>query len=282
MRLRLVMKDREYRDALARAIGRKKSNLYVIIADTFEHEADTLIVTDVGKGKLREGMVYLGREPERKVEGKGPYTLFKYEGVDELIRDLAQCLFLWCGDGEQPIPSGYLITVGTMERPDLCRRFAESMAMELAKRTDERVLLLPLTYFYKGETLWTSEESVMRKLLYYIQMGRSLPIDVFFRKGEGNVYYLRMPEGMNELLRIPEGERCGFIRQIARYFPVVIGNIGDCYSQGNIELMQNADRCIYMVPEEMEGYFPRTGDFVSGKDNNEITELANRIAEEIC
>lgn len=282
MKLKLVMKDREYRDALARAIGRQKSNLYVIIEDNFNPEEDTLIVTDVGQGKLREGMVYLGREDDRRIEGIGPYTLFKYESVDELIRDLSLCCYLWCGKGEIPQSAGYLITTGTMNRPDVCEQLAESLAAELAKRIDGRVLLIPLTYFYIGSGFREKEESVIRKLLYYIQMERKIPLEPFFRREEGNVYRLRMPEGMNELLRIPEEERVGFIRQLGRYFPVVICNLGDCYSEGNIQLMQNADRCIYMIPEEMKAYFPKTADFVPEGELMELSSLSNRIAEELC
>lgn len=48
MRLKLVMKDREYRDALAERIRRSRWNLYVIIEDNFRMEEDTLLVTDVG------------------------------------------------------------------------------------------------------------------------------------------------------------------------------------------------------------------------------------------
>lgn len=282
MRLKLVMKDREYRDALANAIGRKKSNLYVIIEDNFNPEEDTLIVTDVGQGKLREGMVYLGRENNRWVEGKGPYTLFKYESVDTLIRDLTLCLYLWCGEGEIPQSASYLITIGTMERSDLCKQLAESLAAELAKRIDGRVLLIPLTYFYIDNRIREREDSVIRKLLYYVQMERAIPLESFFRRGEGNVYYLRMPEGMNELLRIPEEERCEFIRQIAKCFSVVVCHLGDCYSEGNIQLMQNADRCVYTVPEEMKDYFPKTADFVPQGGRMEIGGLIERIVEEIC
>lgn len=282
MKLKLVMKDREYRDALARAIGRQKSNLYVIIEDNFNPEEDSLIVTDVGQGKLREGMVYLGREDDRRIEGSGPYTLFKYESVEALIRDLSLCCYLWCGNGEIPDSTGYLITTGTMNRPDLCEELAESLAAELAKRIDGRVLLIPLTYFYIGSRFQETEESVIRKLLYYIQMERKIPLEPFFRREEGNVYRLRMTEGMNELLRMPENERVGFIRQLGRYFPVVICNLGDCYSEGNIQLMQNADRCIYMVPEEMKAYFPKTADFVPEGELAELSSLSNRIVEELC
>ena len=94
MRLKLVMKDREYRDALAERIRRSRRNLYVIIEDNFRMEEDTLLVTDVGEGKLREGMVLLSSECRREVEGKGPYVLFKYAGVDALLTDLRLCAFL--------------------------------------------------------------------------------------------------------------------------------------------------------------------------------------------
>lgn len=184
MRLKLVMKDREYRDALAERIRRSRWNLYVIIEDNFRMEEDTLLVTDVGEGKLREGMVLLSSECRREVEGKGPYVLFKYAGVDELLTDLRLCSFLWTGKGDLRRGEERIVTVGAVERTDLGHRLAEQVALELGERLEEAVLLLDLTYFYR-EGQPEESGNTFRKLVYYLQSGKSIPVEVFFSAGEG-------------------------------------------------------------------------------------------------
>lgn len=257
MRLKLVMKDREYRDALAERIRRSRRNLYVIIEDNFRMEEDTLLVTDVGEGKLREGMVLLSSECRREVEGKGPYVLFKYAGVDALLTDLRLCAFLWTGKGDLRRGEDRIITVGAVERTDLGHRLAEQVALELGERLEEPVLLLDLTYFYrKGQP--DESGNTFRKLVYYLQSGKNIPVEVFFRRETGNVFRIRMPRGMNELMKIPGVECLELIREMGRYFSAVVCSVGDCFSERNIEVMKNSEWCIYMAEEDMREYFPKT------------------------
>ena len=257
MRLKLVMKDREYRDALAKRIRRSRWNLYVIIEDNFRMEEDTLLVTDVGEGKLREGMVLLSSECRREVEGKGPYVLFKYAGVDEILTDLRLCAFLWTGKGDLRRGEERIVTVGAVERTDLGHRLAEQVALELGERLEEPVLLLDLTYFYR-EGQPEESGNTFRKLVYYLQSGKSIPVEVFFRRERGNVFRVRMPRGMNELMKIPGAECLELIREMGRYFSAVVCSVGDCFSERNIELMKNSEWCIYMAEEDMREYFPKT------------------------
>lgn len=257
MRLKLVMKDREYRDALAERIRRSRWNLYVIIEDNFRMEEDTLLVTDVGEGKLREGMVLLSSECRREVEGKGPYVLFKYAGVDELLTDLRLCAFLWTGKGDLRRGEERIVTVGAVERTDLGHRLAEQVALELGERLEEPVLLLDLTYFYR-EGQPEESGNTFRKLVYYLQSGKSIPVEVFFRRERGNVFRVRMPRGMNELMKIPGRECLELVREMGRYFSAVVCSVGDCFSERNIEVMKNSEWCIYMAEEDMREYFPKT------------------------
>ncbi len=257
MRLKLVMKDREYRDALAERIRRSRQNLYVIIEDNFRMEEDTLLVTDVGEGKLREGMVLLSSECRREVEGKGPYVLFKYAGVDELLTDLRLCSFLWTGKGDLRRGEERIVTVGAVERTDLGHRLAEQVALELGERLEEPVLLLDLTYFYR-EGQPEESGNTFRKLVYYLQSGKNIPVEVFFRRERGNVFRVRMPRGMNELMKIPGRECLELIREMGRYFSAVVCSVGDCFSERNIEVMKNSEWCIYMAEEDMREYFPKT------------------------
>ena len=134
---------------------------------------------------------------------------------------------------------------------------AEQVALELGERLEEPILLLDLTYFYReGQP----EESVntFRKLVYYLQSEKNIPVEVFFRRETGNMFRIRMPRGMNELMRIPGAECLELIREMGRYFSAVVCSVGDCFSERNIEVMKNSEWCIYMAEEDMREYFPKT------------------------
>lgn len=233
MRLKLVMKDREYRDALAERIRRSRRNLYVIIEDNFRMEEDTLLT------------------------------------------DLRLCAFLWTGKGDLRRGEDRIITVGAVERTDLGHRLAEQVALELGERLEEPVLLLDLTYFYrKGRP--DESGNTFRKLVYYLQSGKNIPVEVFFRRETGNVFRIRMPRGMNELMKIPGVECLELIREMGRYFSAVVCSVGDCFSERNIEVMKNSEWCIYMAEEDMREYFPKTSLVVSER-TGEIRNAARLV-----
>ena len=72
------------------------------------------------------------------------------------------------------------------------------------------------------------------------------------------MFRVRMPRGMNELMKIPGAECLELIREMGRYFSAVVCSVGDCFSERNIELMKNSEWCIYMAEEDMREYFPKT------------------------
>ena len=94
--------------------------------------------------------------------------------------------------------------------------------------------------------------------MYYLQSGKNIPVEVFFRRERGNVFRVRMPRGMNELMRIPGRECLELIREMGRYFSAVVCSVGDCFAERNIQEMKNYEWCIYMAEEDMREYFPKT------------------------
>ena len=115
MKLKLMMRDQEYQNALAARLGRVCSEIYVEIGNDFSQEEDTLIITDIGRGRLGPGMVFLHKECVQEMEGSGPYTLFKYDSVGMLLFmdrpwDIADAVDLHgvCG---RRIPNGHMPSV---------------------------------------------------------------------------------------------------------------------------------------------------------------------------
>ncbi len=273
MKLKLMMKDREYQDALAARLGRVCSELFVEIGSDFSQDEDTLIVTDIGQGKLGPGMVFLHRECVQEMEGTGPYTLFKYDSVDSLIRCLCACFYLWTGQGVLPVQSSYMVYVGAVSRTDMCHGFAESFAKQLSNRSDYSVLYLPLSYFLAGYGYATDsgadyspdvapDKTIFRKLVYYVQQGREIPRDAFFRRHHRNIYELRLERGINPVALMGGDGRNEFIRKVSSYFDIIILTVGDCYSRENLELMKEADVRIYLSDDEMAPFFPEESYFV--------------------
>ncbi len=273
MKLKLMMRDQEYQNALAARLGRVCSEIYVEIGNDFSQDEDTLIITDIGRGRLGPGMVFLHKECIQEMEGCGPYTLFKYDSVGSLVRNLWECFYLWTGRGTLPVQSTSMVFVGAASRTDICHRFAESFAQQLSNHSDFSVLYLPLSYLLMGYRCTVDsgmedfnnsipDKTVFRKLVYYVQQGREIPRNLFFCRLHRNVFQLHTENGINPVATMGSEGRNDFIRKISSYFDIVILSAGDCYSQENLDLMMEANVRFFLIDNEMRAVFPPESYFI--------------------
>ncbi len=273
MKLKLMMRDQEYQNALAARLGRVCSEIYVEIGNDFSQDEDTLIITDIGRGRLGPGMVFLHKECIQEMEGSGPYTLFKYDSVGSLVRNLWECFYLWTGRGTLPVQSTSMVFVGAASRTDICHRFAESFAQQLSNHSDFSVLYLPLSYLLMGYRCTVDsgmedfnnsipDKTVFRKLVYYVQQGREIPRNPFFCRLHRNVFQLHTENGINPVAAMGSEGRNDFIRKMSSYFDIVILSAGDCYSQENLDLMMEASVRFFLIDNEMRAVFPPESYFI--------------------
>lgn len=254
MKVKLVMRDIEYRDALAKRWSKTGSNLYVEIGEEFVQDENEIIITDVGYGKLKPGMIYLHPEPRREVEGIGPHTLFKYAGAESLLRDINICFYLWTGQGTLPDGHSFILLLGAESRTDLCHQYAFALSQELGRQSELSVLYLPLTYFIPEIAVAAERDAeacgTIRKLGYYLEQKREISPEMFFHQYSNQVYQLRSLNnktlGINELTQITNEEQMSFIENVSKYFDITVLMVGDYFNKNTVELMQLSDRSIFL------------------------------------
>lgn len=258
MKVKLVMRDTEYRDALAKRWSKIGWDLYVEMGEDFSREENEMIITDLGYGKLKPGMIYLHPEPRKEMEGAGPHTLFKYAGAESILRDVRICFYLWTGQGKLPDDSSFKILIGAAFRTDLCHQFAVALAEELSQQSELSILYLPFSYFVPRNG-WGIGGNVapmvgtVRKLGYYLEQKRDIALEMFFWQRPNRVYRLCSPDsgipGVNELARITSAEQCSFVEQVSAYFDITVIMVGDCLNEGSRNLVEVADKSIFLGNE---------------------------------
>lgn len=258
MKVKLVMRDMEYRDALAKRWSRIGWDLYVEMGEDFGQEENGMIITDLGYGKLKPGMIYLHPEPRKEMEGSGPHVLFKYAGAESILRDVRICFYLWTGQGKLPDDHSFKLLIGATFRTDLCHQFAVALAEELSRQSELSILYLPLSFFVPRDG-WkiggedASLSGTVRKLGYYLEQKREIALEMFFRQLSNRVYQLYSLDsgipGVNELARITSAEQCSFVEQVSAYFDITVLMVGDCLNEGSRSLVALADKNIFLGNE---------------------------------
>lgn len=258
MKVKFVMRDIEYRDALAKRWSKIGLDLYVEMGEDFSQEENEMIITDLEYGKRKPGMIYLHPEPRKEMEGSGPYTLFKYAGAESILRDVRVCFYLWTGQGKIPGDHSFKLLIGAMFRTDLCHRFAMALAEELSRQSELSILYLPLSYFVPQEESKIGGEinkmgCTVRKLGYYLEQKREIALEMFFWQRPNRVYRLCSLDsgipGVNELAQITSEEQCSFVEQISAYFDISVLMVGDCLNEGSRNLVELADKSIFLGNE---------------------------------
>ena len=256
MKLKLVLRDVEYRKALMKALGRASGELYLETGRDFRQDDRTMILTDVVRDYPGNGFICLS--PDRsgsQQEGSGPYTLFKYEKISVLLSQIRFCYYLWTGEGEMPAGTQQLTAICCDGRPERCTDYAKALARELIYRKGGKVLLLSMSYVNSYGVTGTEDGNTLRRLLYYLEKGRDIPIDSFFVRDRYDLYTFRAPYGRNPIAYMAEEELLELLRNLAERFDTVLLDFGNCYSPANLKALHKCRHRIRLADDPDAGLF---------------------------
>jgi len=284
MKIKLVMRDQAFCKALAERMANAGPDIFIEIGKDFTTDRSKILVTDVGDGKLLPGMVFLSADPSRHVvEGSGPYALYKYKPVKELIGDLAICFYQFSGIGIQKETPGFRLAFASLGPSAVSEALSLMVARQISYSYGLRVLWMPLTCLQWQTNEQHGTERTLRKMIYYMQSGRNFPVDAFFYKDTNDIYQFRIPDGFNELTWIPSGEICRLTAGLSHLFPCIILHFGDNFSEQNLKLIKESsvfcctsERAdIYRIQELFgtESVVPIGTDEISPMRAQELAEL---------
>jgi hypothetical protein len=277
MKLKLLFKDREYLKALVDAFSRSDKEFFAEIARDLSMKPDTLLLTDRLRCEFSDeairrigaGTVFLTPfRPDGDISGEGPYEIFKYERVSEMLADLHLCYYLYTGEKSRPSGHSRKLAVFSDSASADSTAISEIVARHTAYDTGGRVLLLPLGYLSRSSCGDTCDMRIFRRFMYFAEQNRDFPADFFFRRDEYGVYRVPGFSGLNPFSRLDSAVLDRLTDRLAgKYFDTVVLDIGAFYSEANLGVIRKADSFFYIVTD------PVNSDKVLG----EITEGADSI-----
>lgn len=250
MRLGILIRDEEYRRALAAKLSSNDNDIFVNILDgSTKESAGSLILTDVRPEELDSNV--LSAIKARTVfltdsisaDEKDCHTVFKYCSVSNLVSELSLAYNEWHGSGPGRCYTARIISV-CCETDAYAVSKCSSLARQIIYRHGGRVLILPLSYI-NDYGINENSSNMLSKLLYTIHTGRERGSDSFSYTDSYGVSTLLLPAGRNPIAYLDEDELKSLTSGLSSRFDTIICDIGTCFRKENISLMRESDHIVF-------------------------------------
>ena len=253
MRLGILIRDGDYRDALIEKLSSYDNDLFVnIIGNNRGDAADCLILTDIGPeefdsellSKISCMTVFLSTSPDPADCFSEAYrSVFKYGGVNTLLSELMLAYNEWRGNVSIRSYTGKIISVCS-ESDSSSADKSSALARQIVYRQGGRVLLMSLGYINDHGRNEDDRVNRFARLMYTIRTGRQSASDSFTYTDSYGVSYLMLPCGINPIAYLGEDELKGVIKALSGRFDSLVLDIGTCLRDENISLMRESDSII--------------------------------------
>lgn len=252
MRLTMMMRDTEYRDALIGMIADLDKDVLIEIAGTGSVRRDSVILTDIlpseiekrSLDRIKGRTVFLTQVNAGKADPECS-ILFKYSSLQAIMAELALVWSEWSGDCGTITASSRVIAV-TGESDQLSSLRCRTLAGQIAYRHGGSILIIPLGYINDYRIGSDTEDSAwFRKLMYFIDEGRDYMPESFTHTDSYGISCLRLPGGINPLTALGQSHLSGLIQSMSRHYDTLILDIGTCFSEMNLNILNNADNIIF-------------------------------------
>lgn len=257
MRICMIFRDYEYCKMLAEMICSQGKDMIVEIVGSSNWNEDfdvalTDIDTDYSAIKS-SAVICLTDNPEDDIDDNylGGYTkLFKYKNISSLLSDIEFVHYVTSGCRKTYGVNSNIVAVCS-DFFDKKIHLSQLLAKQFLFRKGGEVVIMPLNYFNNYCCVDEKDTSKFSRLMYYMDVGKDYSIDYFVFRDSFGVDYLRLPPGVNPLSYINEKSLEELIYELChRKYETLILDIGNCFSNRNIELINRADRIVYFYEDE--------------------------------
>ena len=269
MRIGLLIKDTEYRDALVKKLSSNDNDLFVNILDgTNQNTGECLILTDASPESLdkdtferiKDRTVFICNSNVHttptnnqktstksdsylsKENGVSCNRVFKYSSVNEIISDISLVYDEWRGSGLKKIHTTRTIAVlsdSDLYSADRCK----SLARQIIYRHGGRVLVFSLSYLNDYGSSESRGINRFARIMYEARMGRLSNLERHAYTDTYGVSYLLLPPGQNPAAYLELEELSMLITGLAAGYDTVILDMATCFRKENILLLKSTD-CI--------------------------------------
>lgn len=251
MRLGLLIRDAEYRDALAERLSSTDNHLFVNILDGSDKDVSySLIVTDIMPEELDPGVlkaikartVFLS-DSDNTVKNEC-LSAFKYDTVSSLISEFTSFYNEWHGPG--PGRSRASKRIGVCSETDM---YSGNKCMQLARHIiygmGGRVIVISLSYINDYGKEPCPKDDMLARLLYSIRTGRHSDSSIYTYTDSYGISYMSLPPGLNPAAYLNEEELKLILAYFETRFDAIICDTGTCYRKENVSILKDSDSVIY-------------------------------------
>ena len=250
MRLGLLIRDAEYRDALVHKLSSYDNDIFVnIIGNNVKEASGSVILTDIPPKEL-DSKVLNALKPRtvflissEKEDGEECNTIFKFCSIPEMISELSIVYNRWHGMGLGIDHSAKLITVCS-ESDSYSSERCRALAGQIIYSHGGSVLILPLSYIndYGGND--KVRVNSLSRLLYSIQCGRENGLEGVTYTDSYGVSSLLLGKGRNPVAYLDEDELRTLIFGLSKQYDTIIADTASCFRPENIEVMKESENIV--------------------------------------
>ena len=254
MKVSMMMRDTEYRDALAGRLSETDRELLIEVSGTGGSQRGSVIITDIAPAeieseslsRIRKRTLFLSQAPVRAgADDSGCRVIFKYSSVSEIISELALLYSEWTGNTGNIISASRIISViceSDLFSSERCIR----LAGQIVYTHGGRILILPLGYINDYQSRDGSDnEGWFRRLMYTIDQGRAFPPDSFTFTDSYGISYLKLPEGINPVAELEQIYLTRLVSSLGACFDTIILDAGSNLRKANLNLFTSSDALLF-------------------------------------
>ena len=219
MRLGLLLRDTEYREALVENISSYDNDIFVdIIGKADKIDQDTLILTDVAPAevqdsllsKISERTIFLNSSPrdfEDLPQGIIVNSAFKYDNLCKILATITDVHASWRGDStpKSNLQTKLIACCSDSDgySSDKCNRIAG----QIIYLHGGSVLIIPLGYVNENGTERSENINRFAKLMYLIQSDRTPDAESIAFTDSYGISRLMLPKGRNPIAYLSDSGR---------------------------------------------------------------------------
>ena len=250
MRLGLLIRDAEYRDALVHKLSSYDNDIFVnIIGNNVKEASGSVILTDIPPKEL-DSKVLNALKPRtvflissEKEDGEECNTIFKFCSIPEMISELSLVYNRWHGMGLGIDHSAKLITVCS-ESDSYSSERCRALAGQIIYSHGGSVLILPLSYINDYGVNDKVRVNSLSRLLYSIQCGRENGLEGVTYTDSYGVSSLLLGKGRNPVAYLDEDELRTLIFGLSKQYDTIIADTASCFRPENIEVMKESESIV--------------------------------------
>ena len=250
MRLGLLIRDAEYRDALLHKLSSYDNDIFVnIIGNNVKEASGSVILTDIPPKEL-DSKVLNALKPRtvflissEKEDGEECNTIFKFCSIPEMISELSLVYNRWHGMGLGIDHSAKLITVCS-ESDSYSSERCRALAGQIIYSHGGSVLILPLSYINDYGVNDKVRVNSLSRLLYSIQCGRENGLEGVTYTDSYGVSSLLLGKGRNPVAYLDEDELRTLIFGLSKQYDTIIADTASCFRPENIEVMKESENIV--------------------------------------